>query len=169
MVSRLDCLSGVRLPLAAHESPCVRLQRVVRLRRSQKLRLPVLPVGNTRVRAVGETFPFSSFVPNSGAFPPDQRDFHPQYHSTSPLRTLSPIFLSKIFAKMTDFYPYYSALATIWGVRRRAELQYRKIHGNGGHPLCVCRILEPEIRGQFRFWFRLRRTQERRPATSRAH
>src|SRR5436309_13480200 len=114
-------------------------------------------------------FQLVSFVPNSGAFPPDQRDFHPQYHSTSPLRTLSPIFLSKIFAKMTDFYPYYSALATIWGVRRRAELQYRKIHGNGGHPLCVCRILEPEIRGQFRFWFRLRRTQERRPATSRAH
>src|SRR5438445_5809404 len=106
MVSRLDCLSGVRLPLAAHESPCVRLQRVVRLRRSQKLRLPVLPVGNTRVRAVGETFPFSSFVPNSGAFPPDQRDFHPQYHSTSPLRTLPPFFCLNSFH--SSYAPYTS-------------------------------------------------------------
>jgi len=31
VVSRLDCFSGVRLPLAACESPCVRFQTVVRL------------------------------------------------------------------------------------------------------------------------------------------
>src|SRR5437867_10325980 len=30
IVSRLDCFSGVRLPLAACESPCVRFQTVVR-------------------------------------------------------------------------------------------------------------------------------------------
>jgi hypothetical protein len=53
IVSRLDCLSEVRHPLAARESPCVRLPRFVRLRRLFEGRLPVLAVGNTRVRAVG--------------------------------------------------------------------------------------------------------------------
>ena len=33
------------------------------------------------------TFPFSSFVLNSGGFSPDQRDFHPLHRSASPLRT----------------------------------------------------------------------------------
>ena len=45
-----DAVAAERHPLAAHESPCVRLQRVVRFRCLLGLRLPVLPVGNTRVR-----------------------------------------------------------------------------------------------------------------------
>ena len=53
VVSRLDCFSGVRLPLAACESPCVRFQTVVRPSTPLRALVPVLRFGNTRAWAAG--------------------------------------------------------------------------------------------------------------------